>query len=82
MPAGHVEGVDDALESGERDDFREGDDVAESECGESEGLDGGKGLGPDEKLAAVEALNPDAGERAEEEGNDLAGEANEAENER
>src|ERR1700683_4679337 len=82
LAAGHVEGVDEALEGHEQNDFGEGNDVRESERGEGEGLDGAEGLGPDEKFAAVETLDPDSGEGAEEEGDDLSGEGDEAEDER
>ena len=63
LASGHVEGVDQALKSSERDDFRKGYDVRQSQCGESERLDGGERLSPYQQAASIEALDPDSGER-------------------
>ena len=82
LAAGHVEGVDEALQGTEGDDLVDGDDLCEGERGHGKGLNAGEDLGPDEELAAVHAVDDDAGEGREEEGGDLAGEADGAEEKR
>ncbi len=47
LATGHVEGIDEALKHAEGDDFVNGDDFRESECGQGEGLDAGEDLSPD-----------------------------------
>ena len=46
LTAGHVEGVDDALESAEGKNFADGDAIGEGEPREGERLKHGEGLGP------------------------------------
>ena len=56
--------------------------MRQGERGHGKRLDSGGGLGPDQKLTAIEALNPHAGEWPQSEGYDLSREGNDAEQKR
>src|SRR6185437_10795240 len=70
-----VESVNDALKCAEREDFTDGDAIAERQPREHQGLHHGQRLRPHEHLPAVDAVDDDAGDRRQQEGGDLSGEA-------
>src|SRR5215472_6437016 len=79
LAGGHVEGVDQAREERERDDFPDSDDAGEREDGQREGLKHREDLSDDDGSVAIPAVDPDAGDGSEDEGRDLAGEADDSE---
>ena len=82
MAPGHVERIDQALQSGESDDFPERDDMRQRERGQGERLDGSSGLCPHQQLAAIEALDPDARKWSQRKRNNLPREAHDAKQQR
>ena len=82
MTSGHVEGIDQTLQSGERDNFPERDGMGQRERGQSERLDGSRGLCPHQHLPAIETLDPDARKWSQQERNNLPRKANHAQQQR
>ena len=78
LAAGHVEGVDAALHHAQREQQGNGDVAGERQRGQSQRLDHGEGLGPDQHLALVEPVYPHAGEGRQQKGGNLPGKADRA----
>ena len=82
LTSGHVEGIDQTLQSGERDNFPERDDMGQCERRQGERLDGSRGLCPHQHLAAIETLHPDTRKWSQQKRNNLPCKANHAQQQR
>ncbi len=81
LARGHIEGVDEALEQGQRNDLPDLNDAHERKHGQGRRLQHGKGLRDHQKFSAIHAVGNHASERGDEEHRHLAAERHHAEQE-